>query len=101
MNKEMIANKRIYVLSDTKRVTKYSNLPTVPKRNANYHVVPAFDSHNCLQYLKECTKHPYYVAGVSVSQLEKYVPVDTRIVIITTLYCSLHDKKEYIDYNLL
>jgi hypothetical protein len=93
-------NKALYVLSDTKRISKFSNIPLIPKRNQDYHVIPVFESKECLDYVKKNTNHSYHVIKVNMDDLEKYAPSNTKIAVITALYCALNDKREYIDYDL-
>lgn len=97
----MIANKQVYVLSDTHKIGRFSNIPLIPKRNANYFVIPAFESVDCIEYVKETIKHPYYVVETKVNHLEEVLPSDSKIAIITNMYCSLDDTKVYIDYDIL
>lgn len=97
----MIATKKVYVLSDTRKIGRFSNIPVVPKRNANYFVIPAFESMACIEYVKTKINHPYYVVRTQVDHLETVMPTDSKIAIITNMYCSLDDTKVYIDYDIL
>lgn len=97
----MLANKKsIYVLSDTKRIGKFTNFPLIPKRGTDYHVVPAFESQDCIEYVKNTTKHPYYVVMLDHKILERNVPAKVKIAVISSIFCSLEDRKEYITYEL-
>lgn len=93
-------HKALYVLSDTKRISKFTNIPFILKRNKDYYVIPVFESKACLDYVKKTINHTYHVVKVDMDVLEKYAPSNTKIAVITAMYCALHDKKEYIDYDL-
>lgn len=101
----MQISKNVYVLSDTTKINKLSNIPSIPlytpRRSSTVHLVPAFESIQCLTYVKERTQHPYYIVKTHMQTLEQFIPQDSRIAVISTMYCNIDDRRVYFDYETL
>ena len=92
---------QVYVLSDTNRLYKFSNIPSIMHRNhANHYILPVSKSRSHITYIKEVSKHPYHIVKVDIEDLKKHVSANTKVAVITNVFCSLDDKKEYIHYDI-
>lgn len=91
--------KRVYVLSDSKRLSHFSNIISLPTSNGNK-IIPASSNKQLLSYIKETTKHPYHIVGLSRDELRKLKSHDEDIMVIDRIYCCLETKKHIIEsYN--
>lgn len=90
----------IFVLSDSTRLSKYTNFSIV-KHNTHRYTLPVFTHKFHAEYVKQKSKHAYPLIEVDIEELKRYMTHDIDISIINNMYCSLDDNKEYVNYENL
>lgn len=92
---------KVYILSDTVKLSKYSNIPVLKHKTdrqiSKKYVLPTFTHKESVEYLKSKTKHPYHIIMVNLSDLNEHMCDNTSITVVDRVYCSLDDGKEYYD----
>lgn len=81
-------SKKLYILSDTKRLQPYSNVPYV-KLNEKYYI-PAFVSKQNISFVKHQSKHPYHIIRIDENTLMSFKPNDVEIKYYDTSIDECH-----------
>jgi hemolysin-activating ACP:hemolysin acyltransferase len=89
--------KSIYVLSDTKRLSTFSHIANIKRKDVERYIIPAFELRQCIEYVKHKSKHPYYIIKTNISDLKHHTCSKTDIIIIKNPYCSLDTKRIHYD----
>lgn len=94
-------HQKLYILSDSRRVGRFSNIVTVKHSHGHKYIMPAFESKSCLEYVKKTTNHPYFIVNIDMKELQSHVCKNTDLYVIKTIYCDTDTKKEVMDYHIL
>jgi hypothetical protein len=97
----MQLNRKLFVLSDSKRIGRFSNIVTVKKTHSHRYFIPVFELKHCLEYVKQISNHPYHIVKIDINELKKHIPKNTDVYVICNIYCDTDTKKEVIDYHIL
>lgn len=94
-------NKTLFVLSDSKRIGRFSNIVTVRKTQSHRYIIPVFQLKQCLEYVKQISNHPYHIVNIDMDELKKHTPKNTDLYVISNIYCDTDRRKEVMDYHIL
>lgn len=92
----LVKTKPMYILSDSKRLSHFSNIISLPTPNGNK-IIPASSNKMLLSYIKETTRHPYYVVDIELEDLKKLKSGNEDIMVIDNMYCCIETKKHFME----
>lgn len=92
--------KKIYILSDTSRLSKFSNIALIRKRDGERYILPAFESKQCIEYVKSKSKHPYYIIQTHMHDLKDHASYNTDVLVIKN-DCSWDITDDSLKYDII